>query len=239
MNKQKVIAIIAARAGSKGLPGKNLRLIAGKPLIAHTIGHALSSGVCDVVLVTTEDENLAQVAREYGAEVPFLRPPELAEDLIPIEPVIQHALLTYESMFQLKFDIVVYLQTTDIFRNKDIIRECVQRLIANPDLDSVFSAYKTHKNFWRKTPKGFTRLAPDIKYGPRQSHVMLYREDTGIACATRAPIIRQGRRLGEKVDIVATDDFCTSIDIHTYFDFWLAEKILTEWPESGVNKEVA
>lgn len=218
MNKQKVIAIISARMRSKGLPGKNLRLIAGKPLVAHTIEHALSSGVCDVVLVTTEDERLAQAAWEYGAEVPFMRPPALAEDFIPIEPVIQHALLTYESRYQRKFDIVVYLQTTDIFRSKDVIRECVQRLIANPNLDSVFSAYETHKNLWRKTPKGFVQLSNEV----------LYREDTGIACATRAYVIREGKRLGEKVDIVATDDPCTSIDIHNEFDLWLADTLYGE-----------
>ena len=70
----KTIAIIMARGGSKGLPGKNVRPLAGKPLLAHSIEQAKASGVCDVVLVTTEDETIARVAREYGAEVPFIRP---------------------------------------------------------------------------------------------------------------------------------------------------------------------
>lgn len=227
----KTIAIIGARAGSKGLPRKNLLPLAGKPLVAHSIEHAKLSGACDVVLVSTEDEEIARVARAYGAEV-LMRPPELARDLVPAEPVIQHALLTYESEHGTKFDIVVYLQTTDVFRTPALIRECVERLAATPTLDSVFSAYETHKNFWRRASTGYVRVwRPDLSYGPRQTAELLYREDTGVACATRAELVRQGRRIGANVDLIITDDFRTSIDIHTPFDLWLAEKIMTEWKE--------
>src|SRR3989338_10143943 len=104
------IAIIGARAGSKGLKDKNRLPHAGKPLLVHTIEHAKASGVCDVVLVSTEDERIARVARDAGAEVPFLRPPELAEDHVPAEPVLKHALETYERLSGRAFDIVVYLQ---------------------------------------------------------------------------------------------------------------------------------
>ena len=226
----KTIAIIMARAGSKGLPGKNLKPLAGKPLLAYSIEQAKASGVCDVVLVTTEDETIARVAKEYGAEVPFQRPEELAADHVPPEPVIQHALVTYESLTQQTFDIVVYLQPTDIFRTPTMIRECVERLKKSPELDTVFSAYKTHKHFWRKTSEGYERLT-QATYSARQErgNQLLYREDQGVASATRARLVRQGRRMGEKVDLVITEDFRTSIDIHTPFDFWLAEKVLTEW----------
>lgn len=228
----RTIAIIMARAGSKGLPGKNLKPLVGKPLLAHSIEHAKASGACDVVLVTTEDETIASVAREYGAEVPFMRPMELAGDSVPPEPVIQHALLTYESLTQQKFDIVVYLQPTDIFRTPAMIRECVERLKNRPELDTVFTAYKTHKHYWKKAPEGFVRLTPAL-YTARQERgdKVIYREDQGVASATRARLIREGRRVGDKVDLVVTEDFRTSIDIHTPFDFWLAEKVLTEWKE--------
>jgi len=232
MNTVKTIAIILARAGSKGLPGKNLKPLAGKPLLAHSIEHAKASGVCDVVLVTTEDEQIARVARDYGAEVPFLRPRELADDVTPSEPVIRHALLTYEAMTKQQFDIVVYLQPTDVFRTPAMIRECVERLIQHPEIDSVFAAYKTHKNYWRRSANGtYERVAPDlVTYESRQVRKgFIYREDTGLASARRAYLTREGRRLGERVDLVITDDFRTSIDIHSPFDFWLAEKILTEW----------
>lgn len=235
MTRPKTIAIIGARGGSKGLPRKNLLFVAGKPLLAHTIEHARAAGVCDTVLVSTEDSEIADVARRYGAEV-VARPPELAGDSVPAEPVIQHALLVYEREHNVQFDIVVYLQTTDLFRKPETIRACVERLTARPELDSVFSAYQTHKNFWRRLPDGtYVRLwRPDLEYGPRQTAEYLYREDTGVACATRASIVRAGRRIGPRVDLVITDDFRTSIDIHTAFDLWLAEKVLTEWKADGL-----
>ena len=230
------IAIICVRGGSIGLPRKNERLLAGKPLMAYTIEHALASGVCDSVIVSTEDEKLAEIAKEYGAEVPFMRPPELAQDYVPIEPTLQHALTTYESMTGRKFDIVVYLQTTDIFRNPSVIKECVERLSENDTLESVFSAYQTHKNFWRKTKNGYKKLAPDLGYVARQKRELIYREDTGIALATRAYLIRGGKRVGTKVDIITTDDFRTSIDIHDEFSFWLAKKIMVEWNNLSTSK---
>ena len=240
MGPLKTIAIIMARAGSKGLPGKNLKPLAGKPLLAYSIEQAKASGVCDVVLVTTEDETIGRVAREYGAEVPFLRPPELAEDFVPPEPVIQHALVTYESLAQKKFDIVVYLQPTDIFRTPAMIRECVEKLKKHPELDTVFSAYKTHKHYWHKSSEGFVRLdAADYSARQGRGDRYLYREDQGVASATRAHLVRQGRRVGDKVDLIISDDFRTSIDIHTPFDFWLAEKVLTEWTDGEKVKKDA
>ena len=188
----KVIAIIPARGGSKGLPKKNLQLLAGRPLIAHTIQHALESGVCDVVLVSTEDQQIAEVATQHGAVVPFLRPGELAGDTTPTEPVLTHALTTYEEQTGKQFDIVVFLQPTDVFRPIGIIRSCVERLAQDDALDSVFSAHKTHKNFWRRTKSGWGRLAPELAYGPRQSREPLYRygdclRDPRDLCQRREP----------------------------------------------------
>ena len=231
MTGLRVMAVIPARGGSKGLPGKNASLLAGKPLIAHSIEQAKLSGVCDVVLVSTDSEAIADVARAHGAEVPFMRPAGLAQDSTPSEPVVRHALETYEGLTGTTIDIVVFLQPTDVFRTPQLIRECVNRLKATPDLDSVFAADATHKNYWRRVEGRWARLASDLAtYGPRQGREeLLYREDAGLASATRAAVVRAGRRLGDRVDVVITHDIKTAIDIHTPFDFWLAEKILTEW----------
>ena len=94
----KILAVIPARGGSKGLPRKNLKLLAGKPLISYTIEHAIASGVCDEIIVTTEDDEIGEVAKKYGAKVPFKRPKELADDITPPEPVIKHALIEYEKI---------------------------------------------------------------------------------------------------------------------------------------------
>lgn len=226
-----VVAIIAARGGSKGLPGKNVALLAGMPLIAHTICHARESGVIDRIIVSTDSEEIAAVARRYGAEAPFLRPAELAQDLTPTEPVLQHTLRWLEEEDHYPVDIVVFLQPTDVFRTPAMIRACVQRLLENDALESVFVGYRTHKNFWRRIDGKMVKLAADIPYGPRQTREHLYREETGLACASRAWLIRQGRRLGDVVDVVPTDDERVSIDIHDPYDLWLAEKVMTEWKE--------
>jgi len=227
--KKNVVAIIPARGGSKGIPRKNIKLLAGKPLIAYSIEAAKQSSLVDRVIVSTDDDEIAEVAKRYGAEAPFKRPPELATDSAPTEPVLKHAVEWIEEHENYKVDIVLFLQLTDIFRKKYMIDEVIQRLLENDELDSAFVAYATHKNFWRKVEGKYVRLAPDIAYGPRQTREHLYREDTGLACATRAEIIKAGKRLGPNVDIIANDDEVSFIDIHDDFSFWLAEKVLTEW----------
>lgn len=227
--KPHVVAIIAARGGSKGLPGKNIRPLAGKPLIAYSIEAAKASPYVDRVVVSTDSSDIAAVARQFGAEVPFMRPAELAQDLTPTEPVLAHAVAWLEREEGYRVDIVVFLQPTDVFRKRSMIDEAVRRLLADPSLESVFVAYKTHKNFWRRQDGRWVRLAADLAYGPRQTKEPVYREDTGLACASRADLIRKGRRVGERVDIVVNNDDASFIDIHTDFDFWLAEKVLTEW----------
>ena len=226
-DKPHVVAIIAARGGSKGLPGKNVRPLAGKPLIAYSVEAAKASPYVDRVIVTTDSPEIAEVARTFGAEVPFMRPPELAQDLTPTEPVLAHAVEWLEREEKYRVDIVVFLQPTDIFRKRSMIDETVKCLLDDPEIESAFVAYKTHKNFWRKKDGKWVRMAPDLAYGPRQKKEPVYREDTGLACATRASLIKAGKRLGERVEIISNDDDASSIDIHTEFDFWLADQVLS------------
>src|SRR3989344_5697715 len=91
MAGKKILGIITARGGSKGIAGKNVKPLLGKPLIAYTIEAAKKSGVFDRLILSTDDEEIARVAREYGCEVPFMRPSELAQDTTPHLPVVQHA----------------------------------------------------------------------------------------------------------------------------------------------------
>ena len=206
------IAIIMARGGSKGLPRKNVKLLAGKPLIAYTIEHAIASGVCDEVIVTTEDDEIAEIAKKYGAKVPFQRPAELADDVTPPEPVIKHALLEFEKISKKTFDIVVYLQATDLFRSPQMITDCVNRLKDDPSVDTVFSAYKTHKHFWTEKDDGNYERLTELTYEARQSRgkKSTYREDQGIASAFRANLLKeQNRRVGDKVAIISNEDFRT------------------------------
>ncbi len=222
-----VVAIIGARSGSKGLPKKNIRVLSGKPLIAWTIEAAKNCPLVDRVLVSTDDDEIAEVAREYGAEVPFRRPAELAGDDVPSIGYLQHAVEWLESQDNYRVDVVLYLQVTDVFRKKYLVEEVITRLLKDQSLDSVFVGYPTHKNFWKREGGRYQRLTlPEEKV--RQQKEAVFREDIGLACASRVHVIKGGRRIGDHVDIVPNPDFCSSIDIHDEFDLWLAEKIVSE-----------
>lgn len=230
------VAIIMARGGSKGLPRKNVKLLDGKPLIAYTIENALDSGVCDEVIVSTEDEEIAEISKKFGAKVPFKRPDHLADDITPPEPVIKHALLEFEKISKKKFDIVVYLQATDLFRTPDMIAECVNALKSDKTLDTVFSGYKTHKHFWRENEDGtFSRLT-EPTYSARQQRgkKSTFREDQGLASAFKSDLLRkENKRVGNRVKIIENNDFKSSIDIHDEFDFWLAETVYKKWKKTN------
>jgi CMP-N-acetylneuraminic acid synthetase len=223
-----VISIICARGGSKGLPRKNLQLFNGEPLVARPVRHAIESGVIGTVLLTTDDEEIAAAGRAAGAITPFLRPAELAQDLTTTEDTLKHALLTYEASIGRQFEIAVFLTPTDIFREPAWIAAAVNKLRANPQLESVFSGHRTHKNFWEQQPDGsWERLRPWMAvYSSRQVRRAVVREDTGLACASRAWLWREGRRIGDRVDVVVNDDDFTAIDIHQAEDLQLAEAAL-------------
>ena len=129
-----ILAIITARGGSKGLPGKNIRTLAGKPLIAWSIQAALGSKAVTDTVVSTDDEEIARVSREWGAEVPFMRPSELAGDESPHIPVLLHALDWMKSERNKTYDYVLLLQPTSPMRTAgDLDQAAGQALGQNAD----------------------------------------------------------------------------------------------------------
>lgn len=224
----KTICIIPARGGSKGLPHKNVRLLAGQPLISWPVKAALASEVIDRVFVSTDDPAIADCARAAGAEVPFLRPAQFAEDLTTTEATLQQALLEYEEYSNETFDIAVFLTATDVFRQPNWITEAVNALKSNPELESAFAVQQTTKNYWHKNQNAeWERVLPWMReYSSRQIREKIYREDTGQACASRAQLWRDGRRIGDNVHLIPNNLPETSIDIHTEFDLFLAEKAI-------------
>lgn len=135
----KVLGVITARGGSKGLPGKNLKLLAGKPLIAHTIAAAVASNALDRIILSTDDEAIAAAGRALGCEVPFLRPAALAADDTPHLPVIQHAVRWMADHAGYHPDAVMILQPTSPLRNADDIRASVE-LLESSGADSALGA---------------------------------------------------------------------------------------------------
>jgi CMP-N,N'-diacetyllegionaminic acid synthase len=203
--------------------------LCGHPLVAYPIAAARASESCDAIFLTTDDEEIAEAGRQYGADVPFLRPQHLAEDTTTTEATLQYALSEYERHSGRTFDIAVFLTPTDIFRRPEWVAQAVGRLRDSPDLESVFAASATHKNFWHRPGRNgeLTRVLDWMaSYSSRQQRQKIWREDTGLACASRAELWRRGRRIGDRIDIIETVHGETAIDIHEAFDLFLAEQAI-------------
>jgi CMP-N,N'-diacetyllegionaminic acid synthase len=148
-----VLALIPARGGSKSIPRKNLVPIAGRPLIAYSIAHALASRHITRVIVSTDDEEIAAVARAHGAEVPFMRPVELAGDLSTDFDVFQHVLATLRDTEQYGCECVVHLRPTGPVRQVARIDEAIELFLQHPDADSLRSVTwpgQTPYKMWRE-----------------------------------------------------------------------------------------
>ena len=134
--KKRVLAVIPARGGSKSIPKKNIKDIAGKPLIAFSIAEALRAKTLSNVIVSSDDEEILEIARKYGAETPFLRPKNLATDDALAIDVMAHAIKECERQEGKKYDYAVMLQPTTPMRKAEDIDEAVEKLISS-NADSV------------------------------------------------------------------------------------------------------
>lgn len=140
-----ILCIIPARGGSKGVPGKNIKPIEGKPLIAYTIEQAQKSKYIDRVIISTEDKQIVDIAKEFNAEVPFIRPEELAEDDSSMMDVLAHAAKWMEEEAKFKFDILVLLHVTTPLRTTEDIDNCI-KLLVEEGADNVFSVTESYRN---------------------------------------------------------------------------------------------
>ena len=143
INGKSVIAIIPARSGSKGLPGKNIKVLCGKPLIAWSIEAGLGSQYIDEVMVTTDSEEIARIAREFGATVPFMRPTDLASDTATSFDAVKHTLDFYEHELHKQFDYIVLLEPTSPLRDKSDIDMAIEQLLSSSKASAVVGICKT------------------------------------------------------------------------------------------------
>ena len=134
-----VLGLIMARGGSKSIPKKNTKFLGGKPLIAHTIEKAQAAKYIDRLILSTDDAEIAEVAKRYGCEVPFMRPAELAQDDTPDYPVVVHALEWLEKNENYRPDFIVHLRPTHPFRKVQHIDQAIEMLAENAQADSVWT----------------------------------------------------------------------------------------------------
>ena len=223
--KPNILAIIPARGGSKGIPRKNIRPLCGKPLIAYTIEAALDSKYIDRVVVSTEDEEIAGVAREYGAEV-IERPPELADDFAPTEPSLEHVARYMEEIEGYRTDVMVLLQPTSPLRNSQHIDEALKTFFTSK-YDSLLSVCLSHIFLWKLDNGEPLPLNYDFQNRPRrQDKQPEYRENGAIYITKCDILMSEHNRLGGKIGlcIMPAED---SWEIDTEFDFWLCEQLIT------------
>lgn len=223
----KYLAIIPARGGSKGILGKNLKEVNGKPLIAWSIEHALSSPEIQQVIVSTDNEEIARVSEDYGAEVPFIRPIDLAQDATPTEPVLIHALDFYEKQGYF-FDAVILLQPTSPFRKQSTLSKAIKEF-ENSNSDSLLSVCENHHFFWKNKAK--PEALYDFQKRPRRQDISefdrWYREN-GSIYITRAHILRKNNnRLGGKISMfVMTEE--ESWEVDSQADLKIASALMSE-----------
>ena len=226
--KTSVLAVIPARGGSKGLPGKNIKMLNGKPLIAYTIEAAIQSGVFERVVVSTDSREIADISMQYGAEVPFIRPEHLSGDEISSDDVILHALDFY-SMNGKKFDVVCKLQPTSPLRTEKHIVEAYG-LMNDKNSNYVVSVCECeHSPLWsgiigeNLSLENF--IKEENKRACRQIFEKYYRLNGAIYFGKVESFQREKNFMGQGsiAYIMKQKD---SIDIDTELDFLFAETVL-------------
>lgn len=227
-----VLAIIPARGGSKGVPQKNIRLLAGKPLISWAIEEAGKSKYIDRIIVSTDDPVIAQTARQFGGDVPFLRPSELARDDTPgIAPVL-HAL----DELPTKYDLVVLLQPTSPLRTIEDIDGCIGQLITTKSKSCVSVVEPDKSPFWTYSIDDKECLVPllDNKFDRRQDIPSVY-------ALNGAVYVAESAWLKSKKSFVSTETVAyimpreRSIDIDTELDLEICNILKAEANKNAAN----
>lgn len=227
---RRILAVIPARGGSKGLPGKNIRPLGGRPLIAWSIEAGLQSRFVDRVIVSTDSNEIADVARAAGAEVPFLRPPELATDDAKGVDAIIHAIDWYRGKCD-PFDLVLVLQPTSPLRTPEDIDRAVELFFKKKACSVVSVCQTDHHPWWANTlpadgsMKDFLR--PELSNTNRQNLPVFYRLN-GAIYLTDISFLEQTLTFITAGTFAYSMPAERSVDIDSLLDFYLAEAILTE-----------
>jgi len=227
-----VVGAIFARGGSKGVPRKNLRPLGGKPLVAHAIAAARACRAIDRVVVSTDDEQIAAVARQFGAEVPFLRPTELSGDHAPEWLAWRHLIQNLPPRDGRNLDVFVSVSPTSPLRGVEDVEACVRTLLAG-DVDVVITvraaARSPYFNMVTIDPQGYANLVipPKSVIHRRQSAPAVY-DMTTVAYAARPEFILRADSLfaGRVKAVVVPEE--RALDIDTEWDFQMAEFFLAQ-----------
>lgn len=224
----RVVAVVPARGGSKGLPGKNIKPLMGKPVIAYTIEQAKQSKHIDRIIVSTEDFEIAEVSKEYGAEIPFMRPAELSRDNSSTIDVLLHAIDWLEKEDNYFFEILVLLHVTTPLRDVEDIEGCIN-LLVDKNAGSVFSVTEAHRNPYFnmvEMKNNQVRLVKKGNYVSRQMAPEVFDMNSSIYVWWK-DIFKKKRSVILKNSCIYVMPKVRSVDIDDSFDFKVAEMLLS------------
>lgn len=223
-----ILGTICCRGGSKGVPGKNIRPLAGKPLIAYTIETAQKSKFIDDLIISTDSEDIAAIAKQYGAKVPFMRPPELASDTANKWDVFRHAIDEYEQQTGNQVDYLVDMDVTVPLKSKEDIDGAIQLALNNLEVDVVITGYEPERNpYFNMMEIGANGLATIVKIPQkpivrRQDAPVVY-SLTPAAYVVKKSAINQYTHWSQAACMIYPMDRHRAIDIDTEFDFQIVE----------------
>ena len=231
-----ILCTICARGGSKGVPNKNIRDLLGKPLIVYTIEQAFRSKIINRVVVSTDSGQIASVAKQAGAEVPFMRPAHLATHDAPKLPVIQHTVQYYMNNVNYQPDYVIDLDPTSPLRLNEDIDKCLDLIINDPACDSVITGYRSNKNPYFNmieiSQDGYAQLSKKTEklIAGRQDAPAVYAMNASIYVWRTHVLLNQERIISGRVRFFEMPED-RSIDIDTEVDFKLVELLIKERKE--------
>lgn len=237
---RRVLAIVPARGGSRAIPGKNIRLLAGKPMIAYTLEAARGCPELDRVIVSTDSEEIAGVARAWHTDVPFMRPDDLAGDMVTDLPVFLHALGWLEEQQGYVPDIVVHLRPTAPLRRAEHISAGLQ-VLRESGADSVRSVCPAgqhpHK-MWQLSGRRLRpyidgdQAIPEAYNWPRQRLPAAYVQNGSVDVAWRRTLVEQGSMTGREIAALVMDPL-ESVNVDSEIDLLVAELLLSGRPATA------
>lgn len=227
----KILGLIPARGGSKGIPRKNIKLLCGKPLIQYTIESAQEAKVLTEIMVSTEDEEIAAVAKSLGATVPFLRPQTLAGDKAPTIDAVINVLETYDKLGK-SFDAVCLLQPTNPLRSAEVIQQSIKKF-KETQADCLLSVrvvpheYNPHWTFEEKEDTQLLKIATgeQVIIARRQDLPPAYYRDGSIYLTKSSVILEQKSLYGDQISFIKMEGE-PHVNIDTSHDWKKAEELL-------------
>ncbi len=221
---KEVIAIIPARGGSKGVPKKNIKALLGKPLIAYSIEQALNTKTIDRVIVSTDCDDIAEVATQYGAEV-IKRPADISGDFASSEDALLHVIAVLN---QKNIDVshIAFLQCTSPIRADNDIYDCLD-LVLSKGFDSALSVVENHRFLWRTDDR---QRATPVNYDPHnrkmRQEIKEYQENGSIYVMKTQDLLDTGCRLNGTVGVHVMEEN-TGYEIDSHVDFLIIEKLMS------------